>query len=237
LLNLHTVLINGKIHKIMKAVLIGGSGLVGGALLQKLVADTAFSSVVLVSRQSLLPQPPNVEEHLINFDNETAFRGALAGADVLFCCVGTTQKKVKGDKNAYRKVDFGIPVMAARLSAELGLSHYILVSAAGANAASRNFYLQLKGETETAVRSQSIRSIYVMRPSVLLGRRREQRPAESIAKAIMQFFSFVLIGRAQQYKPIAASTVAGAMLAASKKTSGGVFVCGYGEMMALATGG
>jgi uncharacterized protein YbjT (DUF2867 family) len=223
----------GKIHKIMRAILIGATGLVGGLLLEKLLKDPSFSRIKLISRTPVGIQHAKLGEAIINFDNEAMFKKEVTDADVLFCSVGTTQKKVKGDNELYRKIDFGIPVNAAKFCAEQRIGKYVLVSSVGANASSSNFYLQLKGETETAVLSQSISAVYIMRPSILLGNRNESRPGETIGKAVMQFFSVFLFGSIAKYKAIHAKDVAEAMLAASKKIAVGKFICEYHEMMAL----
>jgi uncharacterized protein YbjT (DUF2867 family) len=135
--------------------------------------------------------------------------------------VGTTRRKVKGDMEAYRKVDFDIPVKAARFCKMTGCETFVLVSAVGANSKSRNFYLQLKGEVEEAVRSVGLASVHMMRPSILLGDRKEFRPGENIGKGIMRAFSLFMASR---YKPIHAKKVARAMLAAAKENKAGVFI-------------
>jgi uncharacterized protein YbjT (DUF2867 family) len=220
----------------MRAILIGATGLIGGLLLQKLLNDPEFTNIKLVSRRTAGLQAARLEEVLIDFENVDQFKKEMINADVIFCCIGTTQKKVKGDKTAYRKIDFDIPVKAAMFCAEQKMGKYILVSSAGADAASKNFYLQLKGETESAVLQQAIGSIYIMRPSILLGKRNEFRLLESSGKAIMQLLSILLIGRLSKYKAILAKDVAAAMLDAAKKTGTGRFIYHYKEIMELADG-
>jgi len=218
----------------MKAILIGATGLTGSLLLEKLLHDPVFTHIKLISRRTAGIQSPRLEEVLIDFDDETRFRKEVTPADVLFCCIGTTQKKVKGDKTAYRKIDFDIPVWAAMFCAQQNTGKYILVSSAGADAASKNFYLRLKGETETAVLQQAIGTVYIMRPSILLGKRNEFRLLESLGKMTMQFFSVLLIGSLSGYRAIQAKDVAGAMLAAATKTTTGRFICHYNEIKKMA---
>ncbi|MEP6750929.1 MAG: NAD(P)H-binding protein [Bacteroidota bacterium] len=218
----------------MRAILIGGTGLVGSLLLQKLLNDPVFTHIKLISRRTAGIQSPRLEEVLIDFENEVQFHNEVIPADVLFCCIGTTQKKVRGDKNAYRKIDYDIPVKAAMFAAEKNTGTYVLVSSAGASAASENFYLGLKAATEAAVLEQQIGAIYIMRPSILLGKRNQSRILESVGKAIMQLLSPLLMGNVSKYKAIHANDVAAAMLAASKKTVTGKFICHYKEIEALA---
>ena len=217
--------------------MIGASGLIGGLLLEKLLGSEAFSAVRVIARKPLPLQHPKLETCLINFEDETAFRQAVIPAEVLFCCVGTTQKKVKHDKQAYRKVDFDIPTRAAKFCAEKGIPQFLLVSSVGANAGSGNFYLALKGETETAVLRQPIPTICIMRPSILLGKRSESRPGELIGKAVMRFFSWFLPGSSQKYKAIHAADVAGAMLQVSQKKQPGKFILEYNGMMEAVAAG
>jgi uncharacterized protein YbjT (DUF2867 family) len=148
----------------------------------------------------------------------------------VFCAVGTTNAKVKGDKAAYRKVDYDIPVNAARYCSETGVPAFLLVSSVGANAKGGNFYIKLKGEAEEAVGAQKIPSIAIFRPSMLLGHRNESRPAEAIAQAITKPLGFLFPSK---YKPIKAFDVARAMVAASNNPLPGVKVLHYREMMGL----
>ena len=217
----------------MRAIVIGATGLTGGLLLNQLLQDDAFTHIKLVLRRPVERLRPKLEQVLINFEDETAFKNAISHADVLFCCIGTTQKKVKGDRAAYRKVDFDIPVRAARFCVEHNIQKYIMVSAVSANADSRNFYLQLKGEAEEAILSMRIDSIHIMRPSILLGSRHESRLGEAIAKGLMQFISFFLFGNMAKYKVIRAADVAAAMRAAAKNPSKEKLIYNYREIMRI----
>jgi uncharacterized protein YbjT (DUF2867 family) len=88
----------------------------------------------------------------------------LAGAEAVFCTVGNTNSKVKGDKEEYKKVDFDIPVFAAKAAAKCGVDAFVMVSSIGANPENnQNFYLKLKGVTEEAVCKERIPSVNIMR--------------------------------------------------------------------------
>ena len=152
------------------------------------------------------------------------------GCDTVFVSVGTTQKKVKGDKNAYRKVDYDIPLNAARFSEEAAVQNFLLVSSVGADNHSSNFYLNLKGEVEKVVKSFSIPSVSIFRPSMLLGNRNESRPMESIAQAISKPLGALFPSK---YKPIKAQDVARAMIAACRQNIPGCRIYHYRDMMEL----
>ncbi|HEV2833625.1 MAG TPA: semialdehyde dehydrogenase, partial [Hanamia sp.] len=133
----------------------------------------------------------------------------------------------------YKKVDYDIPVNAARIGISRGYKKYVLVSAIGANESSSNFYLQLKGKTENAIKEFSFRSISIFRPAQLLGKRKEYRPAEKILQPITKFISLFLFGSLKKYRSIHAKDVAKAMVKESKQNNPGVHYFEYTQMMQL----
>lgn len=211
----------------MRATLIGATGMIGNQLLQLLLEDSFFDTVRILVRRPYPQEHPKLEKKLVDFNDAESFRLALEDSDVIFSCIGTTQKKVKGDKAAYRAIDYAIPVHAARLGKEGGCQSFLLVSSVGANAGSSNFYLQLKGETEDAVIESGIPRIHIFRPSLLLGNREEFRFSEKIAVYVMPVFSFLV---PKKYRPIKSADVAKAMLRASKKNEEGVKIYEYKDI-------
>jgi uncharacterized protein YbjT (DUF2867 family) len=210
--------------------LIGVTGLIGGYLYDLLKAEESFATIRLIVRRPIPKDDPKTEIKLVDFSDAESLMLAIDGSDIVFCAVGTTNKKVKGDKEAYRKVDYDIPVKAARFCKLIGCETFVLVSAVGANNKSGNFYLKLKGEVEEAVKEVGLKSVHIMRPSVLLGERREFRLGERIGKGVMKAFSFLIPSK---YKPIQAKDVVKAMIAAAKENKEGFFVYEYKEMKQL----
>lgn len=198
----------------MTATIIGSTGLIGGHLLELLLKDEAFNTVRILIRRPVEVTHLKLEKKLVDFTDLESFRLALEGTDVIFCAIGTTMKKMKGDKTAYRKVDYDIAVNAAKLGKACGCEKYVLVSAVGADSKSRNFYLRLKGEIEEAVESSGIGAVYILRPSLLMGNRKEFRLSEKLATWLMPLFAFIIPAK---YRPVKASEVAKAMLNAVKE--------------------
>jgi uncharacterized protein YbjT (DUF2867 family) len=215
----------------MKATLIGVTGLIGNYLLEELLKDDHFDTVQVLIRRPVELTSLKLEKKLVDFSDTESFRLALEGSDVVFCAVGTTQKKVKGDKAAYRKVDYDIPVNAAHFCKMSGCSTFVLVSSVGANSQSNNFYLKLKGEVEDAIKAVGIKSVHIMRPSMLLGDRKEFRLAEKIGNPVMKAISFLLPSK---YKPVNGRVVAKAMLSAAKAALEGNNIYEFKEMKKLA---
>jgi uncharacterized protein YbjT (DUF2867 family) len=206
---------------------IGSTGLVGSHLLEILQIDNDFEKIKVLVRRPMPVSHPKVKVIVIDFEDETAFREGIAGSDAVFVAVGTTQKKVKGDQDAYRKVDYDIPVNAARFCIETGCRKFLLVSSVGANSNGGNFYLRLKGEVEEKVQTFGIPSVSIFRPSMLLGNRHESRPLETVAQVITKPLAFLFPSK---YRPITASDVARGMVAAAKQDILGIHVYHYREM-------
>jgi uncharacterized protein YbjT (DUF2867 family) len=212
------------------ATIIGATGLIGSHLLELLQNDNYFNTIKVLVRRPVSFNHLKVKVITIDFSDHEAFKTAIAGSDTVFCAVGTTNKKVKGDKAAYRKVDYDIPVNAAKYCAETGCQNFALVSSVGANSKSRGFYIRLKGEVEEVISHMNIKTISVFRPSLLLGERQEFRFGELMGKIIIKPFSFLFPSK---FKPIKASYVAKSMLLASKKELPGFQLYHFKEMKRL----
>jgi uncharacterized protein YbjT (DUF2867 family) len=214
----------------MTATLVGATGLIGSYLLEELLNDPYFDAVRILIRRPIDITNEKLEKKIVDFNDSDSVLVALSNSDVVFCAIGTTQKKVKGDKEAYRKIDFDIPVKLARFCKMTGCEKFILVSSIGADNKSNRFYLQLKGEVEDAVKEIGLKSLHIMRPSLLLGDRKEFRLGEDFSKVFMTTLSFVVPSK---YKAIKAKDVAKAMAAIAKKDLEVVFVYEYKEIMEL----
>ena len=212
------------------ATLIGATGLVGGELLSLLLDDNYFRKVRILVRRPFTMNHPKLEKKLVDFSDADSLLVDLDESDVVFCTIGTTMKKVGGNKEVYRKIDYDIPVNIARYCKIMNCRNYIVVSAVGADSGSGNFYLKLKGEVEDILKKVGIESTYIMRPSMLLGKRNEFRFGERIAIPLIKKIAFLLPSK---YKPIEARDVARAMLAAAKRHEKGFFICEYKKMKQL----
>lgn len=203
------------------AVVLGATGLVGSFVTEKLLDNPDYQKVVIVGRKTSGRQHPKLEEHLIDFDRMEEF-SMLFEADDLFCCIGTTMKQA-GSKEAFRNVDYEIPARAARL-ARIHTHQFLLVSSVGANPQSSNFYLRTKGEVEKTVMETGPESIHILRPSFLLGPRKEKRGGEAIGKFFSRLADPFLIGGLRKYRGIRAETVAIAMINMALQDKKGIHI-------------
>ncbi|OZC02680.1 NAD(P)H-binding protein [Rubricoccus marinus] len=215
-------------------LLLGASGLVGGHVLRHAAHDPAWGRVVTLGRRPMPLASGTHEHHVVDFRDLDA-HADLFGCDAVACCLGTTIKTA-GSQEAFRFVDYDLPLAAARLAHTRGARAYGLVSAYGADADSRIFYNRTKGEAEDAVRAVGFEHVVLMRPSLLTGDRDEDRTGEKIGEALLRVFNPVLIGPLRPLRPTPAEDVAVVLTATlASATASGVEIVEPVEIRARAT--
>lgn len=196
------------------AIILGATGLTGGILLRKLIADKNYSTIKLFSRNSVEITSEKIQEYLIDvLELEQSAKDFIA--DEVFCCIGTTAAKTK-DKKLYKAIDYGIPVTAAKIAKQNKILTFVVMSSMGAHANSSVFYNKTKGEMERDVLHQNIQNTYILRPSIIGGNRDEFRLGESIGKAIMRVLNPLFFGRLKKYKMIHPEKIATCMQVLAK---------------------
>jgi uncharacterized protein YbjT (DUF2867 family) len=213
------------------ALILGASGMVGGFCLKALLDSPEYGSVIVMTRRELaLAMHPKLTQKIVNFDSLTATD--FAGAQDIFCALGTTIRKA-GSQEAFRRVDLEYPLAAAKQGLSAGARQFLLVSSAGADAASKNFYLHTKGELEQKLGELGYQALHIFCPGLLLGKREEVRPGELLATRIAPFVNLTLWGPLRHYRSIRAETVGKAMVAAAAQGKSGTVIYEYDEIRKL----
>ncbi len=201
------------------ALVFGATGLVGSKLVENLILDNYYDRIILFVRKKVISIDPKISQVVVdNFKSNTDWVDQVHGTD-LFCCLGTTIKKA-GSKDAFKAVDLELPVKLAKVARQNNVSGFIVISSLGANSTSKNFYLSVKGEMEDRVIREGPDKVIIVRPSIILGDRKEKRPGEFIAKYLMQLISPLFSGNLKKYKPVYANSIAVSMINAAKKDTG-----------------
>lgn len=204
------------------ALIIGATGLVGGACLARLLKDDKFEKVIALTRSALSIEHPKLVNHIVDFNRLDTFADFCVG-DVLFSAMGTTIGKA-GSKEAFLKVDYTYPLEVAKAAKQNGVETHVLVSSLGADAGSSIFYSQVKGKLELDVSLLGFTTNIIIQPSILLGDRKESRPMERLGQSFVQKCSFLFVGPLVQFKGVKAETVAIAMIALAKGNNKGKLV-------------
>lgn len=199
------------------AIILGATGLTGSILLKKLLNDNRYEIIKLFSRKKIDGLPSKVKQFVGDILDLENFKQDFT-ADEVFCCIGTTAKKTP-DKTLYKKIDFGIPVTAAKLSKANGIPAFLVVSALGANATSTIFYNKTKGEMEQAVLSEKIERTHILQPSIISGNRQEKRIGEKIGLFAFKLLQPLFLGKLKKYRITEAEHIAQTMINLANSTS------------------
>ena len=216
-------------EKIESAV-FGATGLIGQKLVKFLKQSSKFKKINLMVRSAINLEDEKVKIHKIDLFKKSEILNSLRSSQLVFLTIGTTMSRVKGDKEKYKRIDLGITKDVADSCKELGIEKLILVSSSGADLKSKSFYLNLKGKIEKYVTDINLKSVHILRPSLLLGKRSENRFGERIAQMIMPKISFLMPSK---YRPISAEDVAKAMVQLSVTEGKAVKTYHYREIVDL----
>lgn len=212
-----------------RALLAGASGLIGRALLGQLLADDRYEHVDVVARRPLVGEETRHPKLTVKSGDMAALAADGPVADDAYIALGTTIG-VAGSQAAFRAVDLDLVVAIARAARAAGTRRLGVVSALGADPASRVFYNRVKGEMEQAVSRLGFDSLVFARPSMLIGDRatigQPERSGEKLALIFMQFGALI----PANYRAIEAGRVARALVHAVKTTEKGTRVLLSGEM-------
>ena len=192
------------------ALLFGSSGLVGKNLLNKIINNSNYSKVKIFVRSSLEISDQKVEVINTDFKDLQKIKNLIIGDDC-FYCIGTT-KNNSPDKNEYRRVELDLPKKIAQISKSNDIKSFIYVSSGFADPKNSGDYLKFKGLVEEEIISLNFEKIGILRPSFLLGNRKENRVGEKIGIIIFKLLSPLFVGPIKKMKPIHSETVAKAMI-------------------------
>ena len=193
------------------ALLFGSSGLVGAYLLNQLIKDTNYSKIKLFVRSDAEINDPKVEIIKTDFNNLQNYKEDMKGDDCFFC-IGTT-KQNSPDKDEYRRVELDIPKEIAKITKLNLVNSFIFVSALYANSKSLGDYVKFKGLVEEELKELNFPKLAIMRPSFLIGDRKEKRAGEKIGIFVFKLLSPLLLGPLKKMRPIHSEIVAKAMIA------------------------
>lgn len=213
------------------ALLLGATGMVGRSLLQLLLDDPQVNRVHVLVRRSLGMEHPKLTEWLSDLatlpEDDTPFQ-----CSDLYISFGSTMAKA-GSKESFRRIDLDMPLRVARRAREAGAQRCMLVSAVGADKDSMIFYSRVKGELEEGLKALAFSSLHIFRPSILLGDRRESRPAEAIGMWIGHWQHRLFPGLMGTWSAMPDGLLAKAMIAASRWSLGGTRIHHYRETASL----
>jgi uncharacterized protein YbjT (DUF2867 family) len=192
------------------ALLFGASGLVGSHLLNQLISNNNYSNIKLFVRSTIEINDSKIEIIQTDFNNLENHKEDIKGDDCFFC-IGTT-KKNSPDKKEYKRVELDVPKQIAQIAKSNSVNSFVFVSSGYADPKSSGDYLKFKGEVEEELKRLNFLKLGIMRPSFLLGDRKEKRVGEKIGIFVFKLLTPLLLGPLKKMKPIHSEIVARLMI-------------------------
>ena len=192
------------------ALLFGASGLVGGHLLNELIQNDNYSKIKLFVRSDHISKDSKTEIIKTDFNNLGNHKKDIKGDDCFFC-IGTT-KQNSPDKNEYKRVELDVPKKIAQIAKSNLVNSFVFISSGYADTNSSGDYLKFKGLVEEELKRLSFSKLAIMRPSFLMGDRKEKRVGEKVGIFIFKLLSPLFLGPLKKMKPIHSKKVAKAMI-------------------------
>lgn len=155
----------------MRVAIVGSTGLVGSLLAERLLDGGA--QVHAIGRRGAGRDHLGRHEHVAPPELWPGIVVELRPEKAV-SALGTTWKAA-GSEAAFRAVDVDLVMEFAWAARAAGARHMVAVSAAGADAASRNFYLRTGGQAENGLTQIGFERLDILRPGLLRGPRGGER--------------------------------------------------------------
>ena len=192
------------------ALVFGSSGLVGSHLVRLLNKNSIYEKIKLFVRSTSEIKTSKIEIINTDFNNLSNHKEDINGDDCFFC-IGTTKKNTP-DKDEYRRIEYDIPVEIAKIAKSNSINSFFYVSSGFADSKSSSAYLKNKGQVEEELIKLNFSILGIMRPSFLVGNRKEKRPGEEVGIFFFKIFSPLLLGPLKKMRPIQSEKVAKVMI-------------------------
>ena len=192
------------------ALVFGSTGLVGGHLLDQLIKNENYNKIKLFVRSEIIINNLKVEIIKTDFNNMEKHKEEMTG-DHCYFCIGTT-KQNSPDKDEYQRVELDLPKQIAQITKSNSVNSFVFVSSGYADPKSSGDYLKFKGLVEEELKRLSFNKLGIIRPSFLIGDRKEKRLGEKLGIFVFKLLSPLFLGPLKKMKPIQSEKVAKAMI-------------------------
>ena len=158
------------------AIILGGTGQVGGATVAELLAIPECREVVMVTRKPVAARSrvrnvvldtgaADFAERTAALAREISSQGPVSAAS----CVGVGSGSMRWSENELKRLELGVVGAFARGCRDAGVAQFCLLSAVGSSARSRFRYVRVMGMKEDNVRNIGFTRLAIFRPGIIVG--------------------------------------------------------------------
>ena len=158
------------------AIILGGTGQVGGATVSELLAIPECREVMMVTRKPIAPRTRvrNVvlDTGAVDFTNHTAavVREMLSQGPVsAVSCVGVGSGSARWTEEELKRLELGVVGAFAQGCHDAGIAQFCLLSAVGSTSRSQVRYARIMGMKEDTIRNIGFTRLAIFRPGIIVG--------------------------------------------------------------------
>jgi uncharacterized protein YbjT (DUF2867 family) len=158
------------------AIILGGTGQVGGAAVVEILAIPECREVVMVTRKPIEARSrvrnvvldtgaADFAERTATIAREALSRGPVSAVS----CVGVGSGSARWSEEELQRLELGVVGSFARGCHDAGIAQFCLLSAVGSAASSRFRYVRVIGMKEDTVRNIGFTRLAIFRPGIIVG--------------------------------------------------------------------
>jgi len=162
-----------------RAIVIGGTGQVGGAVVKELLATSECREIVMVTRKpTTILDPLRIRNEVLdtaaaNFEARVTdvAREVVASGDrvAAISCVGVGSGSLQWSEDQLKQLEVGVVGSFARGTHSAAITQFCLLSAVGSTSKSRIKYVRVMGLKEESVQAVKFSRLAIFRPGIIVG--------------------------------------------------------------------
>jgi uncharacterized protein YbjT (DUF2867 family) len=164
------------INRNFAAIVLGGTGQVGGAAIAELLAIPECREVVMVTRKPIVARSrvrnvvldtgaADFAERTAGLARAVASQGPLSAVS----CVGVGSGSMRWSEEELKRLELGVVGAFAQGCHDAGIAQFCLLSAVGSTARSRFRYVRVMGMKEDNLRKIGFTRLALFRPGIIVG--------------------------------------------------------------------
>lgn len=153
----------------MRALLFGGSGMIGQGVLRELLQRPEVTKVISVGRTGLEQKHEKLEELLRkDLHDWSGTEAAFTGIDAVFFCLGVSSGGLS--EAEYTKISYDLTMGVAKALIKTSpQAVFCFISGAGTDSSEkgRTMWARVKGRTENDLQKVGFKAVYCFRPGYI----------------------------------------------------------------------
>ncbi|MEK6232855.1 MAG: NAD(P)H-binding protein [Luteolibacter sp.] len=187
---------------VLRIIMIGATGAVGGHAARVLAAHSEVEQLTLLGRRPVdCDFGTNVVQHVVDLMDSRSYAKLLAGHTKAVCTVGVGESSTVS-KETFVRVDKTLVLAFAKSCKEAGIEHFELLGSVATNPKSASFYFRTKGELVEGLKALGFKRLSVFQPSMILTPQNRYGLSQAVILKTWPWLHPLLFGSLRKYRGI-----------------------------------